>query len=388
MAKKYRGRNEGSIHQRSNRSWRAQIYKDGQRISKGFKTKAEALEWLRNTQVEIERGYVYHGLKITLEEYLLQWLENNVVSIRAKTNYQYTLITRKHIIPRIGKLQLRELRLTEIEKFYAELIQAGVGIRTVRVAHNIIHKSLEKAVRYGLISHNPSHGATLPRYRHGEMRVLDEGQVSQFLVAAQDSPYTALYHLAVTTGMRQGELFGLKWTDLQWNSGTLHIQRQVQKVNRQGWSFVEPKTRAGRRTIKLGEGSLQMLRLHKERQEKQKELVGNRWKEYGLIFPTSVGTPGDASNLRVDFQRVLEKAGLPKIRFHDLRHTAASLLLNHGVPVLVVSKMLGHSKPSITLDVYGHLYHEMQGEAAEIMDKLVTPVRIELPQGTKQDAER
>jgi integrase len=119
-------------------------------------------------------------------------------------------------------------------------------------------------------------------------------------------------------------------------------------------------------------------------QEEQKLFAGSRWQEHNLIFPNSVGTPVDPSNLRVDFQRVLEKAGLPKLRFHDLRHTAASLLLNHGVPVIVVSNMLGHSKPSITLDVYGHLMTSLQGEAARIMDELVTPVPFGLPPNAHQ----
>jgi integrase len=209
------------------------------------------------------------------------------------------------------------------------------------------------------------------------MMVLDESQVTQFLVAAQNSPYLALYHLAVTTGMRLGELFGLKWSDLQWMSGTLLVQRQLQRVRRQGWSFVEPKTRSGRRAIKLGENTLQSLRVHKSRQELAKALAGSEWKDHDLIFPTTIGTPGDASNMRIDFKRVLQQAGLPGIRFHDLRHTAASLMLNHGVPAIVVSKILGHSKPSITLDVYGHLYHEMQGSAAVIMDQLVAPIQME-----------
>jgi integrase len=218
------------------------------------------------------------------------------------------------------------------------------------------------------------------------MQVLDESEVSQFLVAAQENPHQALYQLAITTGMRQGELFGLKWSDLQWNSGGLHVQRQIQRINGKGWSFAEPKTRAGRRTIKLGEGTLHVLREHKERQVVQKAMAGDCWQEHDLIFPTKAGTPGYGSNLRKDFLRVLDKAGLPKIRFHDLRHTAASILLNRGVPLLIVSKMLGHSKPSITLDVYGHLIHEMQDEASEVMDKLVTPIQVALPQKTKQAA--
>jgi integrase len=187
--------------------------------------------------------------------------------------------------------------------------------------------------------------------------------------------------------MRQGELFGLKWFNLQWNSGALHIQRQVQNVPGQGWSFLEPKTRSGRRTIKLGEGTLQVLRVHKQNLIVLKAVAGNRWKENDLIFPSSAGTPGNPSNLRVDFNRVLEKAGLHKIRFHDLRHTAASLLLNNNVSAIVVSRMLGHSKPSTTLDIYGHLYLEKQDEAAEIMDRLVTPILVNIPLWEKQNAD-
>ena len=384
MASTIRHRNEGSLFQRSNRTWRAQISVNGRRISKSFKSKAEGLNWLRTTQTEIDRGLDYQAGRITLGEFLNQWLETIQPVLRATTIHQYQIIAAKHIIPRIGKVKLKDLRLDGIEKYYAELIQDGVGIRTIRVVHNILHKSLEKAVRYGMIMRNPSHGADQPRYKTGEMQVLDENQAAEFLIVARDSPYRALYHLALTTGMRQGELFGLKWTDLQWHSGNLHIQRQVQNIPGKGSSFVEPKTRAGKRTIKLGEGTLQVLREHREQQCLRREIAGCRWKENDLIFPSSVGTPGDPSNLRVDFLKVLANAGLPQMRFHDLRHTAASLLLNHNVPVIVVSKMLGHSKPSITLDVYGHLYHESQHEAARVMDDLITPVRVNLPVTTEQ----
>lgn len=166
---------------------------------------------------------------------------------------------------------------------------------------------------------------------------------------------------------------------MQLSKGVLHIQRQVQRIPNQGWSFVEPKTKAGKRRVKVWPGVLQSLQDHRNRQELQKLFTGERWKENDLIFPSSVGTAGYPSNLRIDFNNVLARAGISKIRFHDLRHTAASLMLNHNVPVIVVSNILGHSKPSITLDVYGHLIHDMQGEASEIMGKLVTPVRIEMP---------
>ncbi|MDD5466873.1 MAG: site-specific integrase [Anaerolineales bacterium] len=141
---------------------------------------------------------------------------------------------------------------------------------------------------------------------------------------------------------------------------------------------MEPKTRSGRRTIKLGEGVLQALREHLERQQGEQAAAGERWVDHDLIFPSKSGTPLDPSNLRLDFARVLGRAGLPKIRFHDLRHTVASLILNHGIPVIVVSKILGHSRPGITMDIYGHQYNEMQDEAAQLMDEIVTPLQVGL----------
>ena len=191
-----------------------------------------------------------------------------------------------------------------VQCLYASLLKSGTGVRTVRIVHAVLHRSLEKAVRYGLILRNPTEGAALPQYKHAEMQVLDETQVSQLLVAAKCSRHEALYHLAVTTGMRMGELFGLRWSDLHWVSGRIYVRRQVQYVPGQGWSFVEPKTRSGRRTIKLGEGVLQALREHLVRQQGERVAAGERWVDYDLIFPSKSGTPLDPSNLRLDFTRV------------------------------------------------------------------------------------
>ena len=221
MAKKYRGKNEGSISQRPSGNYRAQItLQDGKRVSSSFPTKAEAQKWIRDQLIKVERGFDFKGSKITLAEYMPQWLENSKTALRAKTAFQYGDVIKRHIIPHIGKIALKDLRLARIEKYYADLIERKVGVRTVRICHSILHRALDKALRYGLVTYNPTQGATLPRYVHSEMHVLDVVQVSQFLMAAQTSFYCALYHLAVTTGMRQGELFGLKWTDIKWTSST------------------------------------------------------------------------------------------------------------------------------------------------------------------------
>ena len=386
MAKKIRGRNEGSLSQRSNGRWRAQAsQEDGRRISRDFKTKPEAQTWLRQMQIELEQGFDYQGSKTLLKDYLQDWLDTCRTALRPKTAYDYGMILRKHVLPHLGELPLKDLTPLRVERFYSRLIEAGTGARTVRLVHSILHRALEKAVLHGLLTRNPTTHATLPRYKQAEMQVLDEMQVNQFLVAAIGSPYEALYHLAVKTGMRKGELLGLKWSDLQWGSGRLYVRRQVQEVNGEGQIFQEPKTRSGRRTIQLGEGTLQVLRVHHERQQHQKAAVGQRWHENDLIFPSGIGTPLVPSNLRLDFNRVLNMAGVPKIRFHDLRHTAASLMLNNGIPVIVVSKILGHSKPSITLDIYGHLYNEMQAEASRLMDELVSPIKVNLAMKIPQE---
>ncbi len=381
MAKRIRGKKEGSLYRRSNGRWRVQIAQEnGKRISRDFRTKLEAQQWLRTMQTQLDRGYDYQGSKTGLGEYLNQWLETSKVYLRDMTASHYAQVIRSHIQPSIGAIPLCDLNLARVERFYSDLVQSGVGIRTVRIVHAILHRALGKAVHYGLLFTNPAHGAALPKYQHAEMKVLDESQVVQFLVAAHGSRYEALYYLAINTGMREGELFGLRWSDLHWNTGVLYVQRQVQSVPGKGKVFVEPKTKAGRRAIKLGEGVLHKLRLHRERQLQHMAFAGDRWVENDLIFPTGVGTPDDPGNLRKDFLGTLESAGLPMIRFHDLRHTAASIMLNRGVPVIVVSRRLGHAKPSTTLDIYGHLYMESQDEPARIMDEILTPVLVSLTQ--------
>jgi integrase len=378
MAKKIRGRNEGSIYQRPDGSWRAQISVHGKRLSCSSKTKNEALKWLQRTQFQLGVSLDASSSNTTLEEFLLDWLESCKLNLRSTTVYQYELTVRNHIIPNIGKVKLRDLNPLQVERLYALLVITKVGTRTVRLVHGVLHSALEKAVRLRLVPSNPASGATLPRLNQREMQILDLEQVSRFLAAAAGSRYEAVYYLAITTGMRQAELFGLKWSDLKWNSGTLYVHRQIKRSPGDEWKFAEPKTRTGRRTLKIGEETLHKLRVHRDRVTILKGQAGPFWQDNDLMFPNTMGNPLDASNLRKDFMKILAEAGLPQMRFHDLRHTAASLMLNHGIPVIVVSRRLGHAKASTTLDIYGHLLTEMQDEAAKLMDELVTPQPIDL----------
>jgi integrase len=206
-------------------------------------------------------------------------------------------------------------------------------------------------------------------------------------VAAKGNRNEALYLLAIAIGMRQGGLLGLKWTDIDWKKGLIFVRRQVQRVPGQGFVFDEPKTRAGRRTVKVGQNVLYSLSAHHERQKLEIAVAGERWQELDLVFSSTIGTPMDQSNVLKDYYATLKRAGLSRIRFHDLRHTAASLMISHDIPINVVSKILGHSKPSVTLDIYAHVYSSRQDEAAQLMDELVTPVQIEFPQTSKVSVE-
>ncbi len=307
-----------------------------------------------------------------------EWLNVHGTQLRQRTRPQYRQLARDYILPTIGRNKLKDLRINQIEALYQRLLNNGVGVRTVRYVHAILHRCLSEAVKHALIGMNPAHGATLPRLEQEEMRILDEGQVLRFLIAAQGSRYEALYHLAVKTGMRKGELLGLMWDDLEMQSGVIRVQRQLQRIARVGFSLSPPKTRSGRRTIQLGSQTLIVLQEHQERQRIEKVSTGERWQEQGMIFASATGTPVDQRNLHRDYKAILRKAQLSEIRFHDLRHTAASLMLNRGIPALVVSKILGHAKTSTTLDLYGHLIPVMQEEAAKVMDELVTPIPVEL----------
>lgn len=375
-----RGNHEGSIFKRSSGKWRAQISLDGHRLSLTATSKAECQIWLRKMQEQVDQGLTYKGASLTLDEFLAYWLSTVHTALRPKVAHQYERIVANHISPTLGSTKLRELRPEQIDQLYQAELRLGIGNRTIRLTHAVLHRALKKANQMGYIVRNPADSATPPRLVCKEMMVLDEEQVVRFLIAARNSRNYALFLLAVKSGMRQGELLGLKWSDLNWTSGVLQIRRQLQRVPGHGFTFCEPKTRAGRRTIQLGEGTLVALRDHLDLQQHEKLHLAGKWQESDLIFPSSIGTPMDLRNLLRDYKEVLVNAGLAPIRFHDLRHTAASIMLNRNIPVLTVSRILGHSKPSITLDIYGHLISGAQLEAARIMDEVFSFVPVDLTQ--------
>lgn len=375
-----RGNNEGSIFKKANGKWRTQVSVEGKRLSHSAGSREECLDWLRRTQTQIDQGLTFQSRNLIVGEYLDDWMAVKKNTLRARSVDQYTKLITLYIKPILGRLKIKDISLQTVERFYNCLREKGVGLSNIRYAHRVLHAALEAAVTRGIVGRNAAHGATLPKQAQRDMLILNEQQVGAFLVAVSNSRYRALFHLAIATGMRFSELRGLSWSDIDWIKGTIMVRRQIQEVSGKGSVAGAPKTHSGVRTILLGEACLNALREQRQRLDETAASAGNAWREQGLLFPSKVGTPFVPLIVRRDFADGLKAANLPRIRFHDLRHTAASLMLTHGVSPLVVSRILGHSNPSITLSIYAHSTTDMQGQAASVMDEIVTPIAVTIPQ--------
>jgi integrase len=369
-----RSRNEGSLSKRQNGSYLAQVSIDGKRVSKVYKTKKEAQEWVTTMTGQVKQGLTYNSAKTTVDELLAEWLKIKKTKSRPATEEQYRRIARLYISPALGKLKLQDITAARIQRLYSDLEKQGVGKRTIEITHTVLHGFLGHAQRLGLVAQNWAALVEVPRPASREMVVWDESQVSQFLIANPD-PF---YRLALATGMRRGELIGLQWKDVDWNAGMIHIRRQVYELEGGGWIFQAPKTERGRRGIRLGRGMLEALRYHFTVTIPQMQAIaGEAWQENDLIFPTSKGTPRNGYNVSKDFHERVIASGLPVIRFHDMRHTAASIMLLHGEPPVRVAGILGQSV-QILLSTYAHYIPDDQERASSLMDAITTPVSIDL----------
>lgn len=295
------------------------------------------------------------------------------MSVRPKTAQQYEQIANQYIAPVIGRIKLRELRPDHIQALYNANLGEGKSTRTILLIHAVLHRSLNQALSWGLIARNPVDGTTHPKIRRKEMKTLTDSQVRDLIRAVKGSRFEALYLLAVSTGLREGELLGLKWSDLDWTTRRLQVQRQLQRLRGSGLVFSEPKSQAGKRAVFLSTTVISRLKSHRVIQAYLRLFAGEHWQEKDLVFPSTIGTPWDPRNLYKHFKILLKEAKLPDIRFHDLRHTAATLMLQQGIHPKVVQERLGHADISLTLNTYSHVLLDIQEEAAEKFDLLLVP---------------
>lgn len=376
MAKR-RSAGEGTIYKLPSGNWRAQVSIAGRRISHTARSQQGARQWLRDVQGQIEQGLTYQADRVTLGEFMTGWLAQKQTRVRPATYQQYSAAWRS-IQPALGRVKIKDLTPGMVQQLYDMLLTHDKrGARTVQIVHIVLHGCLSQAERVGLVARNPAEPCIVPRPEAEEMQVWDESQVSQFLTYVRDQPYEALYHLALKTGMRRNEMLGLQWDDVDWIKHTITVQRAVFQPIGGGWVFQSPKTKRGIRTVQVTEGMMVQLRAQMQQNETMRRLARKRWQEHGLIFPSLVGTPlgGTATSNR--FLALVRSSGLPRIRLHDCRHTAASIMLSHGIPPVIVAGILGHSL-AVLMQKYAHFITTTQGEAARLMEEITTPVAVEL----------
>jgi integrase len=368
-----RGNNERSIHRRSDGRWQAIIsLEGGERKYFYGRTRAEVAKRLSQAQHEVSSGLPMLHERQTVAQYLETWIVTVKLQIRASTWRRYSDFVRVHLVPGLGRIPLAKLTAQHVQLFYARKLGEGLSHSTVHHIHGVLHRALKDALLMGLVQRNVSDMVRAPRRSNREMATLSDSQAKQFLAAVREDRLAALYILALTTGMRKGELLGLRWQDLDLDRATLQVRMNVQEADGK-FIVAETKTAYSRRSIALTKKAVAALRQHNAKQDEDRVALGDAWNtKLDLVFPNRLGGIMIPDNLaKRSFKRALGKIGLPlDVRFHDLRHTAATLLLSRGVHPKVVSEMLGHADISITLRVYAHVTPHMQQAAVQVMDAL------------------
>ncbi len=372
MSKK-RGNGEGSITKRKDGRWMARYtvhtVKGPKRRHVYGRTRKEAADKLAKVLSDRVEGIDYDDENMTLGEYLNRWLKGSVYgSVRQSTYDRDANLVQNHLLPALGGIKLKKLSPAHVQGFYRDRLDAGLSASTVHKMHAILHKALSQAVRWHMVPRNVTEAVRPPRPAPKEMRPLSTEETRRLLRAACGERLEALYVLAVTTGMRQGELLALRWQDVDLKNGTLSVRRTL---TRDGGRVIigEPKTKKSRRSISLTPRAVEALGAHLERQLREIEILGDRYEDRGLLFATDTGGPVNPSNLRQrSFAPLLQKAKLPHVRFHDLRHTCATLLLSKGTHPKFVQELLGHATVAITLDTYSHAVPGMGKQTAKAME--------------------
>ena len=378
MAKK-RANGDGSIRKRKDGRWEGRYVAGhdpitGKMISRNVlgKTQAQVKEKLRTAIENSKRlDYTQTG-KYTVGQWMDEWFEAYAkVKVRPSSHQTYKGYIENHIKPNIGDIPIEKLTSLQLQKFYRLLLTEGripriesekqprgLSAKTVRNINQVISSAMDMAVRHKLILSNPTEGCELPKVEHREMKTLPAEQLGAFLREAKESGAYELYYLDLATGLRRGELLDLKWEDIDLQNGIIHVHRQVARVDGEV-KELPLKTKNSYRNISISQDAVAMLT----------EMEAHRSSDY--VFPASTGGPISPDSVNNMLHRVLKRAGLPSIRFHDLRHTFATLALQNGVDIKTVSGMLGHFSAGFTLDTYAHVTTSAQKEAAKTMGNVL-----------------
>ncbi|HMP39154.1 MAG TPA: site-specific integrase [Roseiflexaceae bacterium] len=378
MARARRDKGDGSVYQDAHGIWRASIelgYRNGKRWRKKFSgpTRREVVAKLERARKEHQTGVDVSDTQ-TVSEYLQRWIAVAVRPSKApRTVASYEQLRRLYVEPHLGRLRVRELRPEQAQRFVNTLLkqrmkrypERTLSARTVEMVVDMLHAAWEQARIWGYVVSNVWETVQLGRVESAPIVALTIEQVRLLLAAAAGDRLEALYWLALAVGLRKGELLGLRWSDLDWDRGTLKVTGQVQTVEGKTQRLDRGKTASSETTIPLPSVLLDKLRDHRDLQDRDRSRVDTTWEEHDLIFSSSNGRPISPRNMSKYFKGLLRRAGLPEAtRFHDLRHSCVTLLISLDVHPKVISQIARHSSISVTMDRYGHVIDEQQRAAS------------------------
>jgi integrase len=376
---KRRGSGEGTISYRKKEEryegkYTVQTSSGPKRKTIYGKTYAEARAKLAKAIGERDAGLIFDAEDLTVAEYLVRWLNGPArKNVRSSTYARYEQLSRKHLIPALGRTKLKKLSAIHLEGLYEAKLEEGLAPRTVNYIHVTISKALRYAVGKELIRQNVASLAEAPQPKSPEMRTLNRKQVGDLFEAARGDRLEALYVLALATGMRRSELLGLKWEDVDLQARIVLVRRGLTISPNGGIEIDDPKRFDSKRRLEISSEVAATLKEHRKRQaEERMATASGAWRDEGFVFTTHSGGYLHPNTLYTAyFKPIRDKAGVPPIHFHDLRHTYATLALLNGIPVKVVSEVLGHKDIATTLRTYAHVLPGMQAEAARTMDAVL-----------------
>jgi integrase len=332
------------------------------------KNKKEAEKDLRKILHDIDNNNYSDPGKLTFAKYLGQWLKDYCKPKLTQNTYDsYANIVDNHVIPALGKHQLEKLKPLHLQEYYSQALEKKLSPKTVRYHHRVIHKALEMAVKWQIVTRNVADAVEPPKVGQYEAAVYCEDEAQKLLAAAEDTRLYIPILIALATGLRRGELLGLRWKDMDLKNNILTVN-QTLLPNSEGLQFCAPKTKKSRRPVTLPASVVDTLKKHKAKQNEERLALGDTWDDNNLVVCREDGSPWHPATFSHNYKDLLSDNKLPHIRFHDLRHTHASILLRQGVHPKVVSERLGHSQIGITLDIYSHILPGIQEEVAQQLD--------------------
>ena len=373
-----RGNGEGTIYKRKDGKWCGQLTigttPEGKQKRKSFygDTRKEVARKMTEMKHKLFTGTYIEQTNIKLEDWLKKWVKGRKSTLAYSTYRNYEMMIRNHLIPTLGRTKLKELNARQVQELLNYKLEhgkingeGGLSASSVKYIYTTLHAALEQAVKERLIPNNVCVAVEVPKKQEEtKLHTWTTKEVNKFLNVAKGYRFFEVFYLALNTGMRKGELLGLQWKDIDYNKNVINVKRQLTRTDK-GLIFKKVKTKSGNRTIPITDDVIRYLKSHKIRQSEQKLALGEGYNNKDLIACNGIGNGLDGRNLNREFKKIIEDAGLPSIRFHDLRHTFATTYLQNGGNIKTLQQILGHSSITVTIDTYSHVTDEMLYQASK-----------------------